>query len=344
VRWTGNPSFAQAGRYRFHTNTDDGVRLWVDGWLLIDQWHNQGATEYTAEINLSAGQHQVRMEYYENVGWAGAQLWWEGVCQDAAEFVSQSTFPTMQPGQAFQIYFEVRNTGSCTWRQSDNYYLANINSTPLGANPRQELGADVAPGTTKRWDISMTAPTTTGTYRTQWMLKHGDNTFGPNMYIDVTVAQPQPDARVSRSLTLSKTTANVNEPVDATFTIHNYGGAQWTAARVCAAQTGGGGFPCDENVTIAAGASRDFSQRQSFSQPGTYTFEVVWQDSSSNWHQVPADAGVSRTATLNVVSPCKTSPNNGLSTCYMQPGDIIIMNASGLLYWAEKTQYRKTRF
>jgi hypothetical protein len=56
-------------------------------------------------------------------------------------------------------------------------------------------------------------------------------------------------------------------------------------------------------VTIAVGASRDFSQRQSFSQPGTYTFEVVWQDSSSNWHQVPADAGVSRTATLNVVQP-----------------------------------------
>jgi hypothetical protein len=110
-----------------------------------------------------------------------------GICQDAAEFVSQSSFPTVQPGQAFQIYFEVRNTGSCTWRQSDNYYLANINSTPLGANPRQELGADVAPGTTKRWDINMTAPTTPGTYRTQWMLKHGDNTFGPNMYIDVTV-------------------------------------------------------------------------------------------------------------------------------------------------------------
>jgi len=79
VRWAGTPNFPNSGRYRFHTRTDDGVRLWVDGWLLIDQWHNQGMTEYTAEIELSAGQHDVEMEYYENVGWAGAQLWWEGV-------------------------------------------------------------------------------------------------------------------------------------------------------------------------------------------------------------------------------------------------------------------------
>jgi hypothetical protein len=226
-----------------------------------------------------------------------------GICQDAAEFVSQSQYPTVQPGQAFQIYFEVRNTGGCTWRQSDNYYLANINSTPLGANPRQEMGADVPSGATKRWTINMTAPTTPGTYRTQWMLKHGDNTFGPNMYIDVTVAQFQPDARVSRSLTLSKTTAQVNEQVEAAFTIHNYGNASWTAARVCAAQMGGGGFPCNENVTIGAGGSYDYRRSQSFQQPGTYDFEVVWQDSSSNWHQVPADAGVSRTATLKVVKP-----------------------------------------
>jgi hypothetical protein len=53
-------------------------------------------------------------------------------------------------------------------------------------------------------------------------------------------------------------------------------------------------------VAIAAGGSYDYRRSQSFSQPGTYTFEVVWQDSSSNWHQVPADPGVSRTANLIV--------------------------------------------
>lgn len=108
-------------------------------------------------------------------------------CSDSAEFVGQSRYPTVGPGQGFQIYFEVRNTGTCTWRMSNDYYLGNINGTTLGANSRQELGGDVSPGATKRWTIDMTAPNNPGTYRTQWMVKHGSRQFGPNMYIDVTV-------------------------------------------------------------------------------------------------------------------------------------------------------------
>jgi hypothetical protein len=77
VRWVGRWTFVQAGRYRFHTLTDDGVRLWVDGQLLIDDWHDHPATERTGDILLSAGEHEIRMEYYENRGFAVAKLWWE---------------------------------------------------------------------------------------------------------------------------------------------------------------------------------------------------------------------------------------------------------------------------
>ena len=77
VRWVGRWTFAQAGRYRFHTLTDDGVRLWVDGQLIIDDWHDHPATERTGDISLSAGEHEIRMEYYENRGLAVARLWWE---------------------------------------------------------------------------------------------------------------------------------------------------------------------------------------------------------------------------------------------------------------------------
>lgn len=84
VLWTGTPYFAASGLYRFHTLTSDGVRLWVRiqpsaNVLLIDQWHDQNPTEYTAEIELSAGQHDVWMQYYENTGVAVARLWWEKV-------------------------------------------------------------------------------------------------------------------------------------------------------------------------------------------------------------------------------------------------------------------------
>ena len=113
--------------------------------------------------------------------------------RDDAQFVAQSAYPTVQAGQSFQIYFEVKNTGFGTWRQNEDYYLANVNNTPLGANPRQEVDSDVPPEATKRWAISMIASSTPDVYRTQWMLKHGDETFGPNMFIDVTVVTKPED-------------------------------------------------------------------------------------------------------------------------------------------------------
>jgi hypothetical protein len=73
VRWTRTLNFA-GGTWQFTTTTDDGVRLWVDGNLLIDQWHAQGPTAYSANVALAAGSHTVRMEYFENTGNALAQL------------------------------------------------------------------------------------------------------------------------------------------------------------------------------------------------------------------------------------------------------------------------------
>ncbi|GAB4539413.1 MAG: hypothetical protein Kow0063_28190 [Anaerolineae bacterium] len=76
ARWTRNLSF-QAGTYRFYAYVDDGARLWVDGMLVIDQWHDSPPTIYSADVNLSEGAHSLRMEYYEHAGDALAQLTWE---------------------------------------------------------------------------------------------------------------------------------------------------------------------------------------------------------------------------------------------------------------------------
>lgn len=75
VRWTRSLNLA-AGRYRFTTTTDDGVRLWVNNQLIIDKWMTQTATTYSAEIDLAAGSVPVRMEYFENGGHAQASLSW----------------------------------------------------------------------------------------------------------------------------------------------------------------------------------------------------------------------------------------------------------------------------
>lgn len=75
IRWTGSISL-EPGTYRFATLTDDGVRLYVDGHLVIDQWRETAPAISLAYLDLSAGFHQVRMEYYEAQGGAVARLSW----------------------------------------------------------------------------------------------------------------------------------------------------------------------------------------------------------------------------------------------------------------------------
>jgi MSHA biogenesis protein MshQ len=79
VRWDGYVHVTQSGVYRFQTNSDDGVRLTVNGVLLIDQWNDHAATIHTsAAVNLVAGNsYPIKLEYYENGGFAVAQLRWQ---------------------------------------------------------------------------------------------------------------------------------------------------------------------------------------------------------------------------------------------------------------------------
>ena len=63
-----------AGTYAFTTTSDDGVRVMVDGTLLIDKWVNQAPTTWTGTRALTAGEHTIVVEYYENSGGAVIQI------------------------------------------------------------------------------------------------------------------------------------------------------------------------------------------------------------------------------------------------------------------------------
>ncbi|MCL5265651.1 MAG: PA14 domain-containing protein [Chloroflexi bacterium] len=76
ARWTSTQQF-NAGLYRFHTMADDGIRLWVDGKLVVDDWSNHSARERTGDITLAAGAHSIKVEYYDWVIAAVAKTWWE---------------------------------------------------------------------------------------------------------------------------------------------------------------------------------------------------------------------------------------------------------------------------
>ena len=81
VRWTRRLSFPLTQPYRFVLRSDDGVRLWIDGALIIDEWHPATGTAYTRDVNLTAGWHAFRIEYYEGSGDAYVQFRIENVPQ-----------------------------------------------------------------------------------------------------------------------------------------------------------------------------------------------------------------------------------------------------------------------
>ncbi|RJR15149.1 PKD domain-containing protein [Candidatus Microgenomates bacterium] len=105
VRWSKTQHFA-FGRYKFTTVTDDGVRLYIDGNLLIDHWIPQGSTAYTATLDLAEGDHEIIMEYFEASGGAVARLIWE-MTPDQPIFPSPtpSSVPSPTPGVGFNAEY-----------------------------------------------------------------------------------------------------------------------------------------------------------------------------------------------------------------------------------------------
>lgn len=94
VRWSGMLQAPQTGTYIFSTQSDDGVRLWINGSLVIDNWTLHSPTwNDSAGIALSAGQrYEVRMEMFERGGGAVARLYWRKP-SDIAAGLSRNVVP-----------------------------------------------------------------------------------------------------------------------------------------------------------------------------------------------------------------------------------------------------------
>jgi glucan endo-1,3-alpha-glucosidase len=82
VRWTGQVQPKYSETYTFYTNSDDGVRLWVNGQQIINNWTDHAPTVNKGTISLVAGQkYDIKMEFYENGGGAIAGLSWSSISQ-----------------------------------------------------------------------------------------------------------------------------------------------------------------------------------------------------------------------------------------------------------------------
>ncbi|GAB3526254.1 hypothetical protein GCM10027443_01250 [Pontibacter brevis] len=78
ARWSGKLMPYRSGTYTFYVASDDGVRLWIDDELLIDQWV-LARDEYAATIELTAFKaYDIRLEYFEASLGAMVSLSWSG--------------------------------------------------------------------------------------------------------------------------------------------------------------------------------------------------------------------------------------------------------------------------
>ncbi|REG34169.1 glucose/arabinose dehydrogenase [Archangium gephyra] len=82
VRWTGSVVPLYSETYTFYTQSNDGVRLWVDGMLLIDNWTVHSTTENRGTVTLQAGRaHALQLEFFEQTGLATMRLHWSSPSQ-----------------------------------------------------------------------------------------------------------------------------------------------------------------------------------------------------------------------------------------------------------------------
>lgn len=77
VRWDGIFIVPQNGRYAFQTNSDEGVRLFIDGQRVINDWQNHLARGNDWSGQITFGPHRIRLEYYEDRNNANCRLLWQ---------------------------------------------------------------------------------------------------------------------------------------------------------------------------------------------------------------------------------------------------------------------------
>jgi hypothetical protein len=118
---------------------------------------------------------------------------------DWVAFVKDVTVPdgtTFAPGETFTKTWRLKNRGTCTW--TPDYMLVFNNGAQMGGTTAVRLPAYVAPGQTIDISVTLTAPSTAGSYTGYWMLRNSSGTlFGTNekanipFYVDIKVKKQE---------------------------------------------------------------------------------------------------------------------------------------------------------
>lgn len=114
IRWSGYLVPKISGQYEISIATDDGIRLYVDDKLLIDDWFDRGVSSSNVKLLLEKNKpYRIKIEYYENAGDAVCVLGWntpgENIMESAIEIAKRSELVILFVGTSYNIETEGRD-------------------------------------------------------------------------------------------------------------------------------------------------------------------------------------------------------------------------------------------
>lgn len=139
--WTGFIQSVYNEEYLFEAVADDGIRVWIDDKLVIDNWINtsQGTqsnvmeagkgTAADGKISLSAGKkYSIRIEYVETSQNAHAYIWWSSASQRKQLVPTKCLYKSAAPeqGNGLNATYKSKATSICYTTNQKNLYATML--------------------------------------------------------------------------------------------------------------------------------------------------------------------------------------------------------------------------
>jgi len=110
IRWEGQIYIPKDGDYTFITKSDDGVRLWVDGTQIINNWTNHSVVEDSGTVSLTQGKVDIKLEYFENSGSSTINLFWSSNSFSREVIPMRKLYPNQDLERSHAIELTINNT------------------------------------------------------------------------------------------------------------------------------------------------------------------------------------------------------------------------------------------
>jgi len=181
AQWTGQILANYSEEYTFYTNTDDGARLWVNGQLLIDQWVDEQATEWSGKITLTAGQkYDIKLQYYENTANASCSLLWSSLSQTKQVVPTAQLFP--ESGAVVRYSTVVNKKVAVKSTEKEALTESNNNVTLFPVPTDEILNIKLSSKVVQKADIQIYNSLGNLVLQKMESVSEGENAFGLNVH------------------------------------------------------------------------------------------------------------------------------------------------------------------